>query len=137
MKALKIYLTNNVSDLSVLVAKLEQFFEENEISNISMPITLILEELYTNTITHGASDGREVLIEVNLGIDKDALVMTYKDNGIPFNVLDLPEPDLTTSIENREVGGLGVHYVKVLTDSVEYEYVENHNVLKMKKKLSR
>ena len=137
MKALKIYLTNNVSDLSVLVAKLEQFFEENEISNISMPITLILEELYTNTITHGASDGREVLIEVNLGIDKDALVMTYKDNGIPFNVLDLPEPDLTASIENREVGGLGVHYVKVLTDSVEYEYVENHNVLKMKKKLSR
>jgi serine/threonine-protein kinase RsbW len=51
-------------------------------------------------------------------------------------VLELPDPDLTSSIENREVGGLGVHYVKVLTDSVEYEYVEKQNVLKMKKKLS-
>lgn len=136
MKALKINLTNNISDLTILVTKLEQFFEENNTSSISMPMTLILEELYTNTITHGASDGRDVFIEVNLSIDKDELIMTYEDNGIPFNVLELPDPDLTASIENREVGGLGVHYVKTLTDSVEYEYVEKHNVLKMKKKLS-
>ena len=136
MKALKINLTKNISDLTILVTKLEQFFEENNTSSISMPMTLILEELYTNTITHGASDGRDVFIEVNLSIDKDELIMTYEDNGIPFNVLELPDPDLTASIENREVGGLGVHYVKTLTDSVEYEYVEKHNVLKMKKKLS-
>ena len=136
MKALKINLTNNISDLTILVTKLEQFFEENNTSSISMPMTLILEELYTNTITHGASDGRDVFIEVNLSIDKDELIMIYEDNGIPFNVLELPDPDLTASIENREVGGLGVHYVKTLTDSVEYEYVEKHNVLKMKKKLS-
>lgn len=136
MKALKINLTNNISDLTMVVSKLEKFFEENNISSISMPMTLILEELYTNTITHGASDGRDIFIEVNLGIDKNELVMTYKDNGIPFNVLELPDPDLTASIENREVGGLGVHYVKTLTDSVEYEYLEKQNVLKMKKKLS-
>lgn len=133
MKALKINLTNNISDLTMVVSKLEKFFEENNISSISMPMTLILEELYTNTITHGASDGRDIFIEVNLGIDKNELVMTYKDNGIPFNVLELPDPDLTASIENREVGGLGVHYVKTLTDSVEYEYLEKQNVLKMKK----
>lgn len=136
MKALKINLTKNISDLTILVTKLEKFFEENNISSISMPMTLILEELYTNTITHGASDGRDIFIEVNLGIDKNELVMTYKDNGIPFNVLELPDPDLTASIENREVGGLGVYYVKTLTDSVEYEYLEKQNVLKMKKKLS-
>ncbi|CAM8277509.1 Anti-sigma regulatory factor [Candidatus Methylopumilus planktonicus] len=136
MNALKINLTKNISDLTILVTKLEQFFQENNTPSISMPMTLILEELYTNTITHGASDGRDVFIEINLGIDKDELIMTYKDNGIPFNVLELPEPDLNASIENREVGGLGVHYVKALTDSVEYEYVEKHNVLKMKKKLS-
>ena len=65
MKALKINLTNNISDLTILVTKLEQFFEENNTSSISMPMTLILEELYTNTITHGASDGRDVFIEVN------------------------------------------------------------------------
>jgi serine/threonine-protein kinase RsbW len=136
MKALKINLTKNISDLNMLVNRLELFFEENNISSISMPMTLILEELYTNSITHGASDGREVFIEVNLDIVKDELIMTYKDNGIPFNVLDLPEPDLTGSVETREVGGLGVHYIKTLTDTVEYEYEEKQNVLKMKKKLS-
>ena len=137
MKALKINLTKNISDLTMLVTKLEKFFEENNISSILMPMTLILEELYTNTITHGASDGRDIFIEVNLSIDEDELIMTYKDNGIPFNVLELPDPDLTASIENREVGGLGVHYVKALTDSVEYEYLEKRNLLKMKKKLWR
>jgi anti-sigma regulatory factor (Ser/Thr protein kinase) len=136
MKALKINLTKNISDLNMLVNRLELFFEENNISSISMPMTLILEELYTNSITHGASDGREVFIEVNLDIVKDELIMIYKDNGIPFNVLDLPEPDLTGSVETREVGGLGVHYIKTLTDTVEYEYQEKQNVLKMKKKLS-
>ena len=130
MKALKINLTKNISDLNMLVNRLELFFEENNISSISMPMTLILEELYTNSITHGASDGREVFIEVNLDIVKDELIMTYKDNGIPFNVLDLPEPDLTGSVETREVGGLGVHYIKTLTDTVEYEYEEKQNVLK-------
>jgi anti-sigma regulatory factor (Ser/Thr protein kinase) len=136
MKALKINLTKNISDLNMLVNRLELFFEENNISSISMTMTLILEELYTNSITHGASDGREVFIEVNLDIVKDELIMIYKDNGIPFNVLDLPEPDLTGSVETREVGGLGVHYIKTLTDTVEYEYEEKQNVLKMKKKLS-
>ena len=52
MKALKINLTKNISDLTMLVTKLEKFFEENNISSISMPMTLILEELCTNTITH-------------------------------------------------------------------------------------
>jgi serine/threonine-protein kinase RsbW len=102
-----------------------------------MPTTLILEELFTNTITHGASDGREVLIQINLNIDEDQLIMTYKDNGIPFNVLELPNPDLTASIEDREVGGLGVYYVRTLSDSVKYEHTEKNNVIQIKKRLSK
>jgi anti-sigma regulatory factor (Ser/Thr protein kinase) len=135
MKYLEMTLRNNISDLNALIYKLEFFFKENNISSILMPTTLILEELFTNTITHGVADGREVFIQVNLNIKKDELIMTYKDNGIPFNVLDLPDPDLTSSIENREVGGLGVHYVKTLSDSVEYEYTEKNNVLQIKKRL--
>ena len=137
MKYLEMTLRNNISDLNALIYKLEFFFKENNISSILMPTTLILEELFTNTITHGVADGREVFIQVNLNIKKDELIMTYKDNGIPFNVLELPDPDLTSSIENREVGGLGVHYVKTLSDSVEYEYTEKNNVLQIKKRLSK
>jgi anti-sigma regulatory factor (Ser/Thr protein kinase) len=135
MKYLEMTLRNNISDLNALIYKLEFFFKENNISSILMPTTLILEELFTNTITHGVADGREIFIQVNLNIKKDELIMTYKDNGIPFNVLELPDPDLTSSIENREVGGLGVHYVKTLSDSVEYEYTEKNNVLQIKKRL--
>jgi serine/threonine-protein kinase RsbW len=137
MKCLKMTLRNNISDLNTLVYKLEFFFKENNISNILIPTTLILEELFTNTITHGVSDGRKVFINVNLKIENDELIMTYKDNGIPFNVLELPDPDLNSSIENREVGGLGVHYIKTLSDSVEYQYTKENNVLQIKKRLSK
>lgn len=135
MKHLKINLSNNASDFSILASKLESFFKNNNTIGFLMPITLILEELYTNTITHGASDGREVFAEVNLEIDKDELTIIYKDNGIQFNVLELPEPDIKAPIETRQIGGLGVHYIKFFTDSITYEYVEKNNVLKMKKKL--
>ncbi|MFM8233196.1 MAG: ATP-binding protein [Candidatus Methylopumilus sp.] len=137
MKHLEMNLGNNISDFNTLIYKLEVFFKENNISNILMPTTLILEELFTNTITHGASDGREVLIQINLNIDEDQLIMTYKDNGIPFNVLELPNPDLTASIEDREVGGLGVYYVRTLSDSVKYEHTEKNNVIQIKKRLSK
>jgi len=137
MKHLEMNLRNDISDFNTLIYKLEVFFKENNISNILMPTTLILEELFTNTITHGASDGREVLIQINLNIDEDQLIMTYKDNGIPFNVLELPNPDLTASIEDREVGGLGVYYVRTLSDSVKYEYTEKNNVIQIKKRLSK
>ena len=137
MKHLEMNLRNNTSDFNTLIYKLEVFFKENNISNILMPTTLILEELFTNTITHGASDGREVLIQINLNIDEDQLIMTYKDNGIPFNVLELPNPDLTASIEDREVGGLGVYYVRTLSDSVKYEHTEKNNVIQIKKRLSK
>jgi two-component sensor histidine kinase len=62
MKYLKINLSNNASDFSILASKLESFFKDNNTIDFLMPITLILEELYTNTITHGASDGREVFV---------------------------------------------------------------------------
>ncbi|MEY3320845.1 MAG: Anti-sigma regulatory factor, partial [Bacteroidota bacterium] len=53
MKHLEMTLRNNISDFNTLIYKLEVFFKENNISNILMPTTLILEELFTNTITHG------------------------------------------------------------------------------------
>jgi anti-sigma regulatory factor (Ser/Thr protein kinase) len=136
MKHLHITLSNNTSDFNTLATKLESFFQDNNTIGLLLPITLILEELYTNTVTHGASDGREVFVEINLELNEDELAIIYKDNGVQFNVLELPEPDLKAPIETREIGGLGVHYVKFFTDSIEYEYVEKNNVLKMKKKLN-
>jgi serine/threonine-protein kinase RsbW len=136
MKYLKVTLGNSASDFNILASKLESFFKDNNTIDFLMPITLVLEELYTNSVTHGASDGKEVSIEVNLELDEDELTITYKDNGIQFNVLELPEPDLQAPIETREIGGLGVHYIKFFTDSITYEYVDKNNMLKMKKKLN-
>lgn len=135
MKKQNFNLSKNIDDFKDFVLQFEHFCEVNNMLSISMPMTLVLEELYTNTITHGAKDGRNIDIEIDLNIINKEFICIYKDNGVPFNVLEMAGPDLTSSIENREVGGLGLHYVKVLTDSATYEHLGNNNVIKVTKKL--
>lgn len=134
MNKLTINLGNDISELNIMMAKLEHFFEHNNISRIIMPMSLILEELYTNTISYGGVDGRKVNVEVNFTVDNQELNIIYKDNGVPFNPLKVAEPDLNVAIDDRAIGGLGVHYLRVLSDSVTYDFMNEKNVLRITKR---
>jgi len=61
--------------------------------------------------------------------------ITIEDKGKPFNPLLLPEVDTAKGIEDRPIGGLGIHFVKKLTESQHYEYKEGKNVLTLTKEL--
>jgi anti-sigma regulatory factor (Ser/Thr protein kinase) len=57
------------------------------------------------------------------------------DKGIPFDPLKKPDPDITLSAEDREIGGLGIFITKKTMDSVEYAYENGENILTMVKKI--
>ena len=57
------------------------------------------------------------------------------DTGIPFDPLAKPDPDITESAEKREIGGLGIYIVKKSMDSIDYEYKDGKNILKIKKNI--
>lgn len=63
------------------------------------------------------------------------LVITVADDGVPFDPLAIPEPDLTSSLDEHTVGGLGIHLIRSLMDKVAYERRDGQNVLVMKKKV--
>ena len=96
-------------------------------------VNLVLEELGLNILSHGGED-REVPpeIEIVLTSEDDTLTINISDNGHPFNPLqDAAAPDLNAILEDRPIGGLGVHLVRTLMDDLSYQRTAGKNCLTM------
>ena len=71
---------------------------------IEFEIDLVLDELVSNVIRHGLKDGKEHFIDVNVSCDGQELILEVEDDGVPFNPLDSPTPDINEPIEERGSG---------------------------------
>ena len=96
---------------------------------------LAIEEFTTNSIKYGYDDTEEHLIEVNLSLSSDELVLTIVDDGRAFNPLEAPEPKISTPVEDRPVGGLGIYLVRKMSDQMEYAREGGKNRLTLHKSL--
>ena len=74
---------------------------------------------------------------LGIGFDEESRAITFRmtDRGVPFDPLKKPDPDITLSAEEREVGGLGIFITKQTMDSVAYAYENGKNILTMTKKI--
>lgn len=99
-------------------------------------LNLALEEIFSNIIRHGyeGREDREVTIAFHLAPEE--ITATVEDTGVPFNPLELPEPDLTAPLEERKVGGLGVYLVRQLMDEVVYRAEDGRNILRLTKRIA-
>ena len=89
-----------------------------------------------NIVMHGSQPGIASRVEVFLALADDGLTMTIEDDGPPFDPLTVPSPDLTSSLAERPVGGLGVFLVRQVMDAVSYSRVGTRNRLTMSKSLA-
>ena len=95
-----------------------------------MNLNLSLDELVTNIISYGYRDGEEHEIRITLTEEEGSLTVVLEDDGIAFDPLsEVSEPDLDADVEERRIGGLGVHFVKSLMDEVAYERRDGRNRL--------
>ncbi len=103
----------------------EKSFGSQRISQIQ----LALEEALVNVFNYAYPD-RAGEVQITCRLDpRDRMEIEIVDWGIPFNVLCVPEPDLTARIEERSIGGLGVHFLRVLLDEVRYRREGEKNIL--------
>lgn len=72
-------------------------------------------------------------VTIDCRLDGGRLILQIRDEGVPFNPLKTPEPDLALSLEEREVGGLGIFFIRRLVDKVEYRREGKFNVLTLSK----
>jgi anti-sigma regulatory factor (Ser/Thr protein kinase) len=94
-------------------------------------IDLAVEEIFVNIAHYSGS--AEAIIKCSLESNK--LEISFSDNGIAFNPLARPDPDLSLSAEERKIGGLGIYLTKKFMDTVSYEYKDGMNCLRIIKSL--
>ncbi|MCQ8894271.1 MAG: ATP-binding protein [Methanolinea sp.] len=96
-------------------------------------LELAVEEAVVNVMTYAYPNGEGDLV---LGVlpGPDYVTIELRDRGTPFNPLLVPEPDITSPLGEREIGGLGVHLIRTLMDEVSYEYRDGENILTLRKR---
>ena len=133
----RIRLNADLGELKRLMAWLDEFCDRHEIPDEAhYHLNIAVEELVINAIKHGRCCPAEGAIEVGLWLSGQELHVTITDTGIPFNPLNAPPPDLTSSLADRPIGGLGIHLVRSLMNSVEYERQGGQNRLRLRKDLT-
>jgi anti-sigma regulatory factor (Ser/Thr protein kinase) len=123
--------------LTDVLAFVEQILEKYDCSmKIQTAICVAIEEVFVN-VAHYAYGQGEGDVKFTVTFDKETRNVTFcmADKGVAFNPLKKPEPDITLSAEEREIGGLGIFITKKTMDSVTYAYENGENVLTMVKKI--
>ena len=126
----------DVREIERLNQLVRRFGELHEIPSRALyAVNLALDEVVTNVVRYGfeISAGQEVAVRVET--TGDDLHSEVVDAGREFNPLDAPLPDLTAALEERALGGLGIHLVRSLMDRVEYRRENAKNVLTMRKRI--
>lgn len=134
------HLTINISNQLSEIEKIT-----NEVENIWMKyhfplklmynINISIDELLSNIINYAFEDNRIHIISVQLEITKNNFLMRITDDGKAFNPLEIEEPDINASIDERKIGGLGIFIVKNLVDKIEYKRNGSKNILLIEKKI--
>lgn len=129
-------LENRLQEVGVLFDRLAAFNRRCGVSeDEAYVLTLVLEEVFTNIVRHGypAEGGHEVTIR--LESSGGAVTAVIEDDARYFDPLQAPVGDLDAPLEERRIGGLGIHLIRTLMDDAAYRRDGGRNVLTLRKKL--
>jgi serine/threonine-protein kinase RsbW len=134
--SITISLPADVREIERLNRLVRQFGELHEIPSRGLyAVNLALDEVVTNVVLHGFDDASGQIVKVRMETKGEDLKSEVEDGGREFNPLSAPIPDLSASLDERALGGLGIHLVRSLMDRVEYRREGSKNVLTMRKRI--
>lgn len=97
-----------------------------------MQISVAVEEIFINIASY-AYPNVDGSTKITIESSDHGIEIAFIDKGVPFNPLEMKDPDVEAKAEDDSIGGLGIFMVKQTMDKVAYEYAENSNVLRIKK----
>ena len=103
---------------------------------VQTAVCVAIEEVFVNVAHYAYGEGEGDMV-LGIGFDEESRTITFRmaDQGTPFDPLKKPDPDITLSAEEREIGGLGIFITKKTMDTVTYAYENGENILTMMKKI--
>ena len=131
---LEISVANDLRGISSAAARIDAFCTAHGLaSRICFAVTLVVDELVTNTIGYGYDDNGEHRIDLALRIEGGTLTVEIADDGRVFDPFRAPEQDMSASMEERARGGLGIYLVRKTMDTVAYRRKDGRNVVTLTK----
>ena len=133
----ELIIKNDSQELIRVAAFIEEIGEEIGIDmDLEMNLQLVLEEIVSNVIFYAYPEGTTADISLTADFDGKVLTLVLSDEGRAFDPTKKEAADTTLSVEERSIGGLGIHLVRQIMDSVNYERVDGKNVLTLRKNLT-
>jgi serine/threonine-protein kinase RsbW len=134
----KLTIINQISQLEELARFFEEISDEWDLPmSASLNLNLVMEELVTNIIFYGYEDQNKHEITIVVILDNKLINIQLEDDGKEFDPLSIPEPDINLAIEDRKIGGLGIHFVRKIMDKIDYKRLDNRNRLTLSKDISQ
>ncbi|MEG0146051.1 MAG: ATP-binding protein, partial [Clostridia bacterium] len=127
----KLKLSPTLAAIEQVTAFVEKELEAADVSMKSViQMNIAADEVFSNIARYsGATDAT-----VGVSVEDGRITLRFADNGRPYDPTGKPDPDITLSAEERDVGGLGIFMVKKSMDTVEYEYHDGLNILTLTKR---
>jgi len=130
----KVTVKNRIEDLLRVNSLFESFATQHDISGrLRYHLLVSIEEILTNIIKYGFDEEGVHPIHISFRRVEEQIEMEFEDRGREFNPLEIGEPDLDIPLEERKLGGLGIHLVKKMVDEARYRREGDRNILLLRK----
>jgi anti-sigma regulatory factor (Ser/Thr protein kinase) len=130
----KLTVKNRIEDLLRVNSIFESFATQHDIGGrLRYHLLVSIEEILTNIIKYGFDEQGVHPIHITFRLVLENVEMEFEDRGREFNPLEVEEPNLETAIEDRQLGGLGIHLVKKMVDVAQYRREGDRNILLLRK----
>lgn len=114
----------------------EQLAQYNCPMKAQAQIDIAIDELFSNIVHYAYHPGTgPATVRVEVLQEPLAVVITFIDQGVPYDPLAKEDPDVTLSAQDRQIGGLGIYIVKKNMNEITYEYKDGKNILKIRKEI--
>jgi len=131
--SLSLTIRNSLEEIEKANAAVEQFMAPNPVSpRASYALNLAIEEMLTNVIKYAFNEPGAHPIHLRLARQPGFLVLTIEDAGKPFDPVAAPEPDTGKPIEDRRIGGLGIHLVRNMVDEIRHRREHGRNITEIR-----
>ncbi|MCD6211584.1 MAG: SpoIIE family protein phosphatase [Sulfurovum sp.] len=130
LASLSVSIENVLENIADVTDSFDRFCEDNNISSTAnQKVDLAIDDLINNIISYGYKDDKVHTIDIAFKRMKNELIIVIEDDAVPFNPFDAETDDIHLSIDERDIGGLGIHLVKNLMHSCQYQRKSNKNVV--------
>ncbi len=130
-----IRLVNELGEIDRCLAALQEICERFELpAEIQYNFSVVLDDLLNNVISYAYEEEGEYTIDVVLSTDGQRFIVSVVDEGIEFDPFTRQDPDISSNLEDRQIGGLGIHLIRNLMDDYSYRRVGGKNVTTLMKR---